>query len=205
MRARESSQKGVGLPANASRAFLMSSFFRMLLIAIFAVEETRKEEKDRWDKVKNKLARERWWNSGTFLYYSGDTPEMEQESRMRVKEVTSDRVNEWERRAGRRRGWTRGGRGQTGRMVLIGDGRNSRVYAKCIRETEKNKVGQEGTGSRRNSVSLSARPVLDSVIWLSCYRWTGQMLSKWPRLQGFDKPSRSWKTTGEFSLSARIR
>lgn len=65
----------------------------MLLIAIFAVEETRKEEKDRWDKVKNKLARERWWNWETFLYYSGDTPEMEQESRTRVKEVTSDRVN----------------------------------------------------------------------------------------------------------------
>lgn len=59
MGARESSEKGVGLPANASRAFLMSSLFRMLLIAIFAVEETREEEKDRWDKVKNKLARER--------------------------------------------------------------------------------------------------------------------------------------------------
>lgn len=37
----------------------MSSLFRMLLIAIFAAEETRKEEKDRWDKVKNELARER--------------------------------------------------------------------------------------------------------------------------------------------------
>lgn len=59
MRTRESSIKGVSLPANASRAFLMSSLFRMLLIAIFAAEETRKEEKDRWDKVKNELARER--------------------------------------------------------------------------------------------------------------------------------------------------
>lgn len=31
----------------------MSSLFRMLLIAILAEEETREEEKDRWDKVKN--------------------------------------------------------------------------------------------------------------------------------------------------------
>lgn len=59
MRTRESSKKGVSLPANTSRAFLMSSLFRMLLIAIFAADETRKEEKDRWDKVKNELAKER--------------------------------------------------------------------------------------------------------------------------------------------------
>lgn len=48
------------------------------------------------------------------------------------------------------------------------------------------------SGRRRKSVSLSARPLLDTVIWLSCYRWTGQMLSKWPHLQGFDTPSRSF-------------
>lgn len=72
----ESSRNEASLPANASRAFLMSSLFRMLLIAILAEEETREEEKDRkgQDKVKNTLAREllmelgdvlvlRWWHS----------------------------------------------------------------------------------------------------------------------------------------------
>lgn len=36
----------------------MSSLFRMLLIAILAVEETREEGKDRRDKVKIECARE---------------------------------------------------------------------------------------------------------------------------------------------------
>lgn len=39
-------------------------------------------------------------------------------------------------------------------MVLIGEGRNGRVYAKCIRETEKNKVGQ----AEKVGVPISSSP-----------------------------------------------
>lgn len=45
----------------------MSSMFRMLLIAILAGEERREEEKDRRDKVKNALARERLTELGDVL------------------------------------------------------------------------------------------------------------------------------------------
>lgn len=45
----------------------MSSLFRMLLIAILAEEETREEEKDRRDKVKNTLARESLMELGDVL------------------------------------------------------------------------------------------------------------------------------------------
>lgn len=84
------------LPANASRAFLMSSALRMLLIAILAVGEKRQNkkkerEKDGGDKVKNKVAGEQSDNSETFSYCTGDTLEMEQETR--TCEVVNDKMN----------------------------------------------------------------------------------------------------------------
>ena len=38
-------------------------------------------EGQRGDKVKNKVTREQSGNSQTFSFYTGDTPEMEQETR----------------------------------------------------------------------------------------------------------------------------
>lgn len=50
-------------------------------------------EGQRVDKVKNKVAREQRENTETFSYYTGDTLEMEQETRTCERGVTSDRVN----------------------------------------------------------------------------------------------------------------
>ncbi len=82
----------------------MSSALRMLLIAIVAVgqkrrkktgkRETEKEEKDReGTRLKTRLPESREKNVETLSHYTGDTLEMEQETRTCEKEVMSDRVN----------------------------------------------------------------------------------------------------------------
>lgn len=50
-------------------------------------------EGQRGDKVRNKVTREQRENSETFSYYTGDTLEMEQETRTCEEEVMSDRLN----------------------------------------------------------------------------------------------------------------
>lgn len=50
-------------------------------------------EGQRGDKVKNKVAGEQSDNSETFSYCTGDTLEMEQETRTCEKEVVNDKMN----------------------------------------------------------------------------------------------------------------
>lgn len=56
-------------------------------------KEQGERKGERGDKVRNKVAREQRKKSQTFSYYTGDTLEMEQETRTCEKEVMSDRMN----------------------------------------------------------------------------------------------------------------
>lgn len=99
------------LPANASRAFLMSSALRMLLIAISAVGEKKRRKRkrggQRGDKVKIKVTREQrvrdlkdilvlhWWRSGNG---AGNQDTWEGEDEWQSESVAVE--EEWHREGG---------------------------------------------------------------------------------------------------------
>lgn len=74
--------------------------------------EKEREEDREGTRLKSRLPENRECEtSKTFLYYTGDALEMEQETRTREKEKMSDKVNQWQSR-----------RSDTGREVKRCDG-----------------------------------------------------------------------------------